>query len=311
VRGKKSKRTRPLVLTDKQLAERFAKQNREAKENRKWQKLQKVINKFRPRKSERGSIVFLGANGARTAATRNRKGVAIYVSKTGKKTPVRQYDRKSKKLERHPHLRKIHSVDVSRVRSKRAKKVFFQAYTNRIAAGAISEIPASGKTTATGRQRKISCAGTRFCGAFFSKRIDRASDAAKKIGTELARAANTIRSKRDFVVTVGISVQVIATGENYFVVTQRRFSRRDTQATTKAEAVDFIGREIYGFLARDLQSRGLVMQGSATHIKNLPENKGKKREDWKKEGFLWEGHDSLDVKIQQVEWRIDQQTFGH
>lgn len=297
-------------MTDRQLAERFAKQKRADREQRTWKKLAKVISKFRPRKADRGRIVFLGANGARTAADRNRKGVAIYVNRNGKKQPVRQYDRKTKRLEKHAHLRKINSVDVSRVRSKRAKKTFLQAYTNRIASGTLSEIPQSGRTELSGRQRKISCAGTRFCGVFFSKRIDRQSDAARQIGKELARAANTTKSKRDFLVTIGISVKVVKTGETYFIVTQRRFARRDRQITTRAECIDFIGREIYGFLARDLQSRGLVLTGSATHIKQLKENRGKKRKNWTKDGFLWEAHDSNDVKLQQIEWRIDQQTFG-
>lgn len=312
MRRKKSvKRPRSVIFSDKQIAQRLSAQKLDERAQAKWLRLKKVIGKFRPNKKDRGKVVLLGANGSRAAAKKNRRVIAIYVNTKGKKIPVRQYDRDDKKIEKFAKLRKVNSVDVSRVKSKKAQKKFLNAYSNRVAAGTLSEIPDSSKSDASPRSRKISCAGTRYCGQIFSRRIDRQSDAAKQIGKELARAANNTKSKRDFLVTIGISCQVVGTGEIYFIVTRRRFARRDRQHTSNAEAIDFIGREIYGFLARDLQSRGLVMTGSATHIKNLPENKGvKDRHQWKKDGFLWEAHDSNDVKLIQVEYRIDQQTFG-
>lgn len=309
-RKNKSSRPRALTLSVKEIARRVSRQKLEARAEAKWKKLKAVIGKFRPAKKDYGKIVLIGSRGSRVAAGKNRRVIAVYINRNGKKTPVRQFDRTERKIEKFAKLRKINSVDVSRVRSKRAQNQFLTASLNRISAGTLSEVPESGRLNASARSRKISCSGTRYCGAIFSRRIDRQSDAAIKIGKELARAANRAIGKRDFIVTIGISVQVVATGQNYFIVTKRRFTRRDSQTTLNAEAIDFIGREIYGFLARDLQSRGLVMTGSATHIKNLPENKGKKRNDWKKDGFLWEAHDSNDVKLIQVEYRIDQQTIG-
>lgn len=308
---RKKPASRPVILSDVQLSKRISAQKADQREKNKWIKVKKVIGKFRPKKSDRGKIILLGAQGSRAAAGKNRRVIAIYVNTKGKKSVVRQYDRTEKKLEKFAKLRKVNSVDVSRVKSRRAQAKFLNAYSNRVAYGTLSEIPESGKSNDAVRSRKISCAGTRYCGQIFAKRIDRQSDAAKLIGKELARASNSTKSKRDFLVTIGISCQVVGTGETFFIVTRRRFARRDGQHTTNAEGIDFIGREIYGFLARDLQSRGLVMTGSATHIKNLPENKGvKNRHDWKKDGFLWEAHDSDDVKLVQVEYRIDQQTFG-
>ena len=167
-------------MTGKQISEIIRRQKVEARAEARWKKLRSVISKFKPARRDRGKIVLLGQRGSRIAAGKNRKVIAIYVNSKGKKTPVRQYDRETKKIERFAKLRKVHNLDVSRVRSKRAQKTFLTANLNRIAAGTLSEIPQSGRTHATGRQRKISCAGTRYCGSIFSKRIDRQSEAARK-----------------------------------------------------------------------------------------------------------------------------------
>ncbi len=245
MRKKKTvKRPRPAALSARQLAKRIVAQKSAARAEAKFAKIRRVIGRFRPRKKDYGTIILLGARGSRVAAAKNRRVIAVYVNRKGKKTTVRQYDRKNGRLEKHPKLRKVNTVDVSRVRSKKAQKGFLRATLNRVASGALSGLPPSGKIDVPGRSRKISCAGTRYCGQIFSGRIDRQSEAARFIGAELARAANHTLGKRDFIVTIGISCRAVKTGENFFIVTRPRVSPPASQKNTPAAAIVFMGRGI-------------------------------------------------------------------
>lgn len=126
---------------------------------------------------------------------------------------------------------------------------------------------------------------------------------------ELVKAVNGQRSKRDFLVTIGLTVQE-GNGRIHFIQTQARMGRADSQDLTEAEAIAFFGQVIYAFLARELSMRGLVMEGSARHIGRLKQNRGLDRDEWTKDGFLWEGHDAENVKVTSVEYRFDHQTLA-
>jgi hypothetical protein len=99
-------------------------------------------------------------------------------------------------------------------------------------------------------------------------------------------------------------------GKAHFVEINRRFARQDGQTTDSGETAGFLGKEVYGFLAKELTMRGLVLAGSAGHIRRLKQNRGVERDEWTKGVFLWEGHDALDATIEKIEYRIDQQSFG-
>lgn len=294
-------------FTQAELAAIFTKQRAEEKSSKLTERLKKALAGFRPRKAERGKIVFIGTKGSREAAQKGRRGFAVYIDRKGKKHPVRQYDRKAKTVEKIPIARKLSSVDISRVPSKTAKKRFLETKANKVASGVLSNLPLSRKLK-EGEKVGISGKGTRYAGKFETDRIDAASATVRRLGKELVKTIKGTRSKRDFLITIGISCKT-RDGRRFWIETQRRFSRRDGQEVTKAECEAFFGKEVYAFLARELAERDLVMQGSARHIARLKGNKGKRRSKWMKDGWLWEGHDKDDVKLERVEWRFDQLTL--
>ncbi len=263
------------------------------------QKFKKAVSKFRPKKADYGSIVFINIDGKRGKKFSDRKGYAVYVNSKGKKKGVRQYNRETGRIEKDPPARRISSIDINRVRSKKAKAKFWRAFTNEVVSGKLENMD----------KRKKVPNSTRFSGAIDSSRIDGKSDAVKRLAKELAYASNITASKKDFLVTIGIHI-TDKDGKSHFVTTQQRFSRNEGQKATTAETEKFFAYTIYGFLANELAMRGLVLIGSARHIARLKQNKGKRRDKWTKDGFLWQGHDMQDVTIKKVEFRFDQLRLG-
>lgn len=291
-------------LTQKQLATAFHNQ-RVLEKKRKLEKiLRTAINGFRPKKSERGSIVFINRSGKRGKG--GRVGYALYINRAGKKISIRQYDRKAGKIESVPKARKIGSIDISRVRNKTAKKEFLQSHINPVSAGSLRKIRHSGKVMGKDKGG-IETTGTRFAGKDSFDAIHTGSEAANTIGRELVKAFRTTKSNRDFLVTFGIHAK--RGKEHFWFETQRRIVRRDKQELTLAEAKQFIGHEIYAFIAKELLANGLVLAGSARYVSRLKENRGKDREDWTKDGFEWGGAGAENVTIENVEWRFDQNIF--
>lgn len=282
----------------------FARQRQRATEARQSSILRKAFAKFKPRKTEHGNVVFITKDGRRGERT-GRVGFAVYVDRRGKKHQVRQYDRRSKKVETVPTPRKISSIDVSRVKSAKARQQFLTSHLNPIAAGKVSRVES--KKLVKGQTGELPN-GTRFKGGFPAKAFFVSGSAVEKIARELLQACQTTKGARDFLVTIGLTVET-KSGESFFITTQRRFVRQPRQKLILSEMTAFLGYEVYAFLAHELTNRGLTLQGSAQFVSRLPENKGKKRNKWTKDGFLWEGHDSQDVRVFNVEYRFDQISF--
>jgi hypothetical protein len=283
------------------LAAKKAYEQRLAQIERTFAKREKVfkiaLRGFRPRKADHGKIIFIGTKGGRLGYNTSRKGFAVYVDTKGRKKPIRQRGR-DKRLERIPTPRKITTIDVTRARSKRAKKQFLTARLNPVAS---RELRKKGKG--------ISARGTRYAGTIKTDKFYAKSDSVEILSRDLVQAANKQRSKKDFLITIGMSVAE-KNGKRHWIEIQRRFSRQDGQSADLADVKNYFGREIYAFLAKELSDRDLVLQGSARHIARLKENRGKPRDQWRKDGFLWQGHDQNDVKIEKIEYRIDQLKLG-
>jgi hypothetical protein len=292
-------------LTREQQNKMFRRQRTEREDALALENQRRVIKKFKPKKKDFGKIAFITRDGKHGEKT-SRVGYVVYVDKKGKKSVVRQYQRKSKKLEKVARPKKITAVDVSRVRSKKAQRVFFAAKTNPIAQGKIEN--SKTEKLKPGELGTLPN-GTRFKGGFKARAFYQDSKAVDTVAKELFKAVKTTLGKRDYLVSIGLTVSA-ENGETWFIKTERRFARREKQRIDLNEMKQFIGLEIYRFLARQLVELGLVLQGSAGAISRLPDNIGKERDGWEKDGFLWEGHDLRDVRIHNVEYRFDQLSFG-
>lgn len=304
MRGKSQIRSR--VFTQAQLQRQFAKQREEEKQTILASKLKKALGRFRPKKSQRGKIIFITTDGKAHQRT-GRVGFAVYVDSNGKKQPVRSYSRKARRLEKIPAAKKLSSIDISRVRSIKAKREFLRTKLNAVSAGALERTRKTGRIK-KGKEIHLPEDGTRFAGALKTKAVDKTSAAVNKIAKELTSAFAKTKSNRDFQVTIGIHVK--RGSERFWFETSRRIIRRDSQKLILSEARAFLGLEIYAFLAQQLRDNGLVMSGSATHVERLPENKGKKVKDWTNHGKSWFGIGAQIVTVENVEWRFDHIAFG-
>jgi hypothetical protein len=303
--AKKSAPVPTKVFSQEKIAAMFRRRRIEKDDAAALRKQKHVLAKFRPKKKDFGKIAFITNDGKHGENT-SRVGYAVYVDRNGKKHVVRQFNRKSKTLEKVATPKKITSIDVSRVRSKKAQRVFFAAKTNPVAQGKIESVKS--RHLKAGEIGKLPN-GTRFKGGFKTRAFFQESKAVATVAKELFKAVKTTLGKRDFLVTIGLTVSA-SDGETFFITTQRRFTRRPKQTVDLEEMKAFLGREIYAFLAHELTGRGLTLQGSAKFVSRLDENEGVERDEWTKDGFLWEGHDLQDVRVENVEYRFDQLSFG-
>jgi hypothetical protein len=257
-----------------------------------------VFRKFRPSKrKDGGKIIFVGLDGRRIIGRSNRRGYAVYVTRGGKARLLKEYSRKTGRIIT-PKAKPLKGLDVTRGPSKRARKEFLTQFLVPAARGEMTR-------TTKGLSRKA----VRFAGEIKTTKFYEGGDAVEMIGRELSKASNTQKSRKDFLVSIGVWLKD-KEGKAHFVEINRRFARHDGQATNLSETTAFLGREVYGHLSNELQTRGLVLSGSAGHVRRLQENRGAERDEWTKDGFLWQGHDSLDANIIKIEYRIDQQSFG-
>ena len=281
-------------FTQAELAAIFERQRLKKADEKRAGKIKKIVSAFRPRKKERGSVVILDSKGARQAGNRGKVGYAVYVQRDGKKVVVRQYDRLKAKVEKYPKARRVSEIDVSRVRSKRAKKRFLEAHTSEISRGAAIE------KSRYGFRRKF-------------RRIDIASGFAEFAARELLRILRGIRSTdRNLALEIGIYAET-PDGIKFFetqISTLPGDLRKAKISSISVERIrEFFGRQVYAFIASEIASHGYVLAGSAQFVRNLPENRGKSRRRWTKGGHSWGGIGKKEITIKSVEWRFLQQTF--
>jgi hypothetical protein len=268
-------------------------------------KLAAALKKFRPRKGERGKIIVIGTRGGRISNGHSRRGYAVYVNTKGRKIPVRKFSRSTGKLEKTAIPRKITSLDVSSVKSKRAKKQFLTARINSKARGIIR----------SNRKRKITGEGTRFFGKETTKSFyasgGKVSVAVKNLAAELKAARDSVRSSKgtlqecSFTVSLGFNFQD-ESGKHHWLEMQDAFIRQFRQPAEMGELVHYFGKRIYAMLAQQLAQMGFVLAGSAGNISRLAENAGKSRQNWTKDGFTWQGRGAENVKLLSIEYRFDQ-----
>jgi hypothetical protein len=293
VRHKKRTSTRARVFTPEQLAKQFEKQREQDKDRKLEKEFKRAIRGFRPRKSELGRIIVLSRKGERVRGN-SRVGYAVYINTKGKKIPVKQYDRQRAKIEKFPKARRISEIDASRVRSKRAKKRFFEAHTREVDRGVTT------KQARFGYKRQF-------------HRVDVESQFAQYASEQMLRMLRGTKSiERNYSLMIGLNVTTpdgLKWFETQISALPGDIRKAKINTITVERLREFFGRQVYAFLARELEMAGYVMAGSARYVSNLPENENQPRERWTKEGHHWPGTTRQDVTVNSVEWRFLQNTF--
>ena len=266
-------------ISQKEINRRFAAQKNQSYIKLILKKAEAATKAFKAKASDRGKLVFIGVKGERDPALKGRKGYLISVSKTGKKLLLKQKKHGYKPTRFPPEL------PLDKRFSKQRKA--FTLSTRRMTARGTAIVRSSGKI-------KLKSAYE-----FSDKTVS-------KIAKDIRRALQQQQSQRIFVIRV-IALCVLPDKTTRTYETQIPIQKADRIAIQLAGIKNFVSQKVYAFLARELSYDGFVSSGSSNHIRKLKGNRGKKRSEWKdRHGEAWRGRDDEVVRIEQIEWIIEQ-----
>ena len=275
-----------MKLTQGQIKRQFALQRKASKERQERKQALAARNSYKPRKKDRGKLVFIGTKGQKDPQRKGRKGYLLYVTKTGKKWFVKQVTNKRNTSQYRP--RKLSSIAPRETRATRnAAKKFEAAKLVRVATG---KAATKGKGSATGSKG----------GYDFSDKV------VLKLAKSLKKTIEGQASHRSFLITAMVLVQ-LPDGTQETVQVQLPIDKADHIAIKLGGLVNFVRHKFYAFMARELAHLGYVTVGSSNHIRRLPENEGVEPGEYvDKLGKNWTGNDLDVVRIIRIDWIIQQ-----
>lgn len=244
-------------------------------------------DKFRPRKSDRGRIIFVGVNGQRDPNRKGRKGYLVYVTTQGHKQLV--YVRTREGERRVPAPRKISAVEIPFTRRlAKASKTFEQSRT----------VFTAGKpqTLQKGGARAETRAGLRF---------NKGSRTVNKLSRDLGRVFKRHAGHRVYNIRIEAGIR-LPDGRLHRIEFETGIAKADRIAVAKGGLDNFVTRKVYAAMARQLAFLGYVTAGSANHVRRLAENEGSEQSEWTQHGEDWGGQDLEIVWLESIHWEIDQ-----
>jgi len=252
----------------------------------------KIASKFRPRKSERGSIVLIAATKTREAKLGDRvspkyrgKVFAFYITKTGEKKPYRELEfrgvgkpRRAKSKVPIPYRKS--TLDPFNF-PKRAREKFFFA---KLGTPVKKPLVVRAKTGNVWWNEE-----------FVPKAVRKTREVIEKV-TKGKQVGNlqVVMDLTAFVELPDKQVKAI----NH----QDIFGQRKEQEPKPKFYEPFIARRMYAGIAQKLQQMGLVSQGSATRVGSLPENKGKPRSKWQYKGEPWAKRNLDTTRVAEIQF---------
>lgn len=252
----------------------------------------KVASKFRPRKSERGTIVLIAATKTREAKLGDRvspkyrgKVFAFYVTSTGKKKPYRELEfrgvgkpRKAKHKVPVPYRK---STLDPYVFPKRARDKFFFA---KLGTPVKKPLVVKAKTGNVWWNEE-----------FVPRAVQKTQEVVKKV-TKGKQVGNL-----QMVMNVTAFIEM-PDGQIKAIQHEDIFGQRKEQQPKPKFYRPFIAKKLYAGVAQKLQQMGLVSQGSATRVGSLPENKGKPRSKWQYNGEPWSKRNLETARVAEIQF---------
>lgn len=278
-----SKKRRPIpVFIHKQLPKGLQLKKREQAQPNKAKiqaaRAAKAFNRFRARKGDRDSFVFVEKSGKRDTQ-KGRKGYLIYVGKRGKKYLVKDVK--------------------DGFRAKQKSKLIPKESEHR---GAFKKLQARRIQTRDGLpvikgSGKIKVSGSKWD---FNTRI------VNKFANGVTKVVNSQAAFRDFTIRAMILVEKPDGSTKVYSVDVVLQKQGNVKIPTE-HILNFLRQQFYAVFAQQLAYDGYVTSGSANHVRGLSENKGKEQDEWTKNGLPWQGrHDTEFVKIKLIEWQAIQ-----
>lgn len=272
-------------LSNRQIGEMLFRQKEQRRIELFTERAKKSVKKFRPKKIERGKIVMVGVDGSRNPQAKGRKGYLVYVTKSGKKWWLRE---KGNAESVKPRTLRNLQVPFTK-RLHKAEKEFSRARLKKVGKGTLPRLTGkqSGKVT-FGRNAK----------------------AVKVLTDGLVKVLRGQKSKRSFLLSAAMTVKPIG-GETFVVNVSVPIDRSDHQAIDRGGVANFVRQKFYAALAHELAFAGLVLAGSANHIRKLAINEDVDPDDPESvyltsNGAEWTGN-GLDIcTIENMDWKIEQ-----
>ncbi len=269
-----------VKFSAKQLQQQFAKQKERRKLEIQLARAQAAARKFRPRKVERNSIVFIGLKGERGVAAKGRKGYAVYVDSKGRKKLMSL---------RKAGLRPVYlsEVDFQNTKGTKTARKKFIASQRKLTARGSAVIKSKGIVKPSGPYD-------------FSDKV------VKKIARSLKKSFDSQVSQRRFLVNALVLIK-LPDGSTRVYNIQVPIAKPDHIAIAVGGMENFVKLKFYAFLARELAFDGYVTAGSANHVRRLKQNKGLPKSQWtQRDGEKWRSNENEIVRIERIEWKIEQ-----
>lgn len=274
-------------------------------------------DRFRPRASDRGKIVLIGAHGQRNPQEKGRKGIAAYVTRTGKTRLL-----KITHLARPFKPRRLREIELP-LRKNLARKVKqFQQQRAKILASGIIRRPAP-----TEEARIVKAVAKTGLQGDAARRLEdfRLGPKGRGHGQVKSggqwdfndRVVNTIaksvrktikaqEAQRQFIIRV-MALMELPDGRREVIEFFVDIARNDRDAIALGGIENFVRYKFYAYMARELAFQGLVTLGSRNHIRRLSANQGKPEAAWvDRRGEAWSGKGLAVANILNLEWRIEQ-----
>lgn len=241
-----------------------------------------AVKKFRVRKADRGSMVFIGTGGQRNPSKKGRRGFLVYVTRTGKKRLLKQPGNEPYRA------RTITDIQAPFKGGKKFRLATEQFKKSRLIKTSEGGYVERGKGS-------LKTSNTQW--DFTDKEV-------KKISNSLSKAFKSVRSHRTFLVQAKI-LAYDSDGEEHVFEINVPIDRADNIAIKLAGLQNFVRQKFYAELSAQLHYAGYVTSGSANHVRRLKQNTGKDRSEWKLDnGLKWRGNEDTVVKIRTISWRI-------
>jgi hypothetical protein len=271
-----------LLKSAKRVAQSLQRQKLQAKLERQQKRAQAAIKSFRVKKSDFGKYHFITTKGGRGAANKGRAGYMVYVTKGGKKKPVKNFRSKEP----------FRPTKVTNFKFKKSKvfrtpqKNFEQAQL---------ELTRAGDAVNRG-SGKVNISGV----------YDFSDSVVRKIARGIQTVINRQQSRRSFLLDCNVLVE-LPDGTTQVIHVRVPIAKQERVEIQLAGLFNFVKRKFYAYMARELAYVGFVSSGSANHVRRLAVNKGKSKARWEQgDGQRWRGNESQIVKIRRIEWRMYQ-----
>lgn len=284
-RKKRKKRiaTKPAqhFLSPEKVHKMLAKQAASRETRRRYKAASLVRDKFHPRKSDYGNLVFVTSKGKRSDSSKGRKGHLVYVSQNGNKKYL------VKETYEPYRLKRIHDISPPKNRLKKQLKAFERRRLVR---------KASGKSVVKGSGSVGSKSSTE----------DFSSYVVSKIAKSIHKTLTAQSSQRVFLISLNILIEEAA-GKMSVVRVQVPIQRADHISIRLGGIRNFVTKKIYAYIAKELLAMDLVTTGSSNHIHSLDDNEGVEEDALlNSQGEEWAGVGKAVVRIKTIEWKIEQ-----